>query len=308
MPDPRLETHAVTGAFSYTGKYIAKCLAREGVSVRALVRSFPGDTSHGYDCRPLQFSDRGRLVSDLEGVGVLYNTYWIRFERRTATFAHVVENIAVLASAAKEAGVGRIVHLSVSNPSIDSPFGYFRGKAAAERAIAESGVPSSIIRPTLVFGAEDILVNNIAWLIRHLHLFVVPGNGRYRVQPVLVSDVARLAADEGMASGNRTLDAAGPETFEFARFVELLRDGTGAQAGIVRAPLPLALALGKALSIPLRDELITREELEALMTGLLVSRAEPIATTAFTSWLDVHGTSLGSPYTSEIRRHWASGQ
>ena len=306
MPDPRPETHAVTGAFSYTGKYIAKRLVAEGLSVRALVRSFPGDTNHGYDCRPLQFSDRRRLVSDLEGISVLYNTYWIRFERGPATFTQAVENIAGLATAAKEAGVARIVHLSVSNPSIDSPFGYFRGKAAAEAAIAESGVPHSIIRPTLVFGEEDILVNNIAWLIRRLHLFVVPGDGRYRVQPVLVADVARMATAEGNASGNRTLDAAGPETFEFLRFVELLRDGTGVRAGIVRAPLPLALALGKTLSIPLRDELITREELEALMAELLVSRTEPTAPTAFTSWLEVHGTRLGSRYTSEIRRHWAS--
>jgi NADH dehydrogenase len=252
----------------------------------------------------LQFVDGGRLVADLEGANVLFNTYWIRFERDGATFAQAVKNTAMLAGAAKEAGVRRIVHLSVSNPSEDSPFGYFRGKAATERAIMEAGVAHSIIRPTLVYGDEDILVNNIAWLIRRLHAFMVPGDGTYRVQPVLVSDVAQVAVAEASGSGDRTLDAAGPEIFEFVRFVELLRGAIGARAAILRAPLPLALALGNALSIPLRDALITREELGALMDGLLVSGDAPTTSTAFTSWLRTNGSRLGSRYRSEVRRHW----
>ena len=204
------EVHAVTGAFSYTGSYIANRLRESNIEVRALVRRVPASPDHGYDCRPLQFADAGRLSGDLSGVTVLYNTYWIRFERGGMTFDEAVRNTAILARAAKQAGVKRIVHLSVSNPSPTSPFAYFRGKAAAEEAVVASGVPCSIIRPTLVFGDEDILINNIAWILRRLHVFVMPGQGDYRVQPVFVKDVAALAVDEAKSTGNITLDAAGP--------------------------------------------------------------------------------------------------
>ena len=305
MQDSPGQIHAVTGAFSYTGKYIARQLAADGIGVRALVRRFPGDSAHGYDCRALQFGDRDRLAADLDQVDVLYNTYWIRFERGPDTFARAVTNTAILAGAARDAGVRRIVHISVSNPSNDSPFGYFRGKAAAETAVEESGVGHSIIRPTLVFGREDILVNNIAWLLRRFHAFAVPGDGAYQVQPVYVEDVAGLAMAESRINANRTIDAAGPEIFRFDRFVELLGDAVGARAVTVHAPLSVALVAGRALSVALRDDLITREELGALMAGLLVSHAPPTAATAFGDWLRGAGAQLGSTYTSELRRHWA---
>src|ERR1039458_9112497 len=111
------EVHAVTGAFSYTGTYIASRLREIDIDVRALVRRVPANSDHGFDCRPLQFADAGRLADDLSGVTVLYNTYWIRFERGGMTFGEAVSNTAILAKAANQAGVKRIVHLSVSNPS-----------------------------------------------------------------------------------------------------------------------------------------------------------------------------------------------
>lgn len=176
------EIHAVTGPFSYTGKYIARRLRQKGIAVRGLARNIPSEPED-IDCRKLQFSDPYRLAADLHGTKVLYNIYWIRFARGGSSFDGAVRNTSVLSVAAKNAGVQRIVHISVSNPSRESPFAYFRGKTAAEEAI-RCGVPVSIIRPTLTFGREDILVNNISWLLRRFHLFPLPGDGNYRVQPV----------------------------------------------------------------------------------------------------------------------------
>jgi len=257
------------------------------------------------DCRSLQFQDHNQLTRDLEGVDVLYNTYWIRFERGASTFAGAVRNTQVLAEAARAAGVRRIVHISVSNPSADSPFAYFRGKAAAEEAIRSAGIPCSVLRPTLVFGREDVLINNMAWLMRKMPLFPIFGDGLFRVQPVFVDDVAALAVAEGVQSGDRTLDAAGPVVQSFADFLRFLRASIGSHAPLLRLPPRLALAMSWPVSVLLRDVLITREEMGALMADLLVSRTGPTTTTSLEAWLEADKPDLGGRYTSELRRHWS---
>jgi uncharacterized protein YbjT (DUF2867 family) len=300
------DLHGVTGPFSYTGSYIARRLESKGIPTRGFLRDLTTrPVSTAVDCRSLQFQDHDQLTRDLEGVDVLYNTYWIRFERGASTFAGAVRNTQVLAEAARAAGVRRIVHISVSNPGADSPFAYFRGKAAAEEAIRSAGIPCSVIRPTLVFGREDVLINNMAWLMRRMPLFPIFGDGLFRVQPVFVDDVAALAVAEGVQSGDRTLDAAGPVIQSFADFLRFLRASIGSHAPLLRLPPGLALAMSWPVSVLLRDVLITREEMGALMADLLVSRTGPTTTTSLEAWLEADKPDLGGRYTSELRRHWS---
>jgi uncharacterized protein YbjT (DUF2867 family) len=298
--------HAVTGPFSYTGRYIARRLDSEGIPTRGFVRDLTDKpASTAVDCRSLQFADRDQLTRDLEGVDVLYNTYWIRFERGTSTFAGAVDNTRALAEAAHAAGVRRIVHISVSNPSADSPFAYFRGKAATEDAIRAVGIPCSVVRPTLVFGREDVLINNLAWLMRRMPLFPIFGDGRYRVQPVFVDDVAALAVTEGEQTGDRTVDAAGPVVQSFADFLRFLRASIGSRVPLLSVHPGLALAMSRPVSALLRDVLITKEELGALMADLLVSRGTATTPTSLEAWLKADKPDLGGRYTSELRRHWS---
>ena len=192
------QTDLVTGAFSYSGSHIAQRLLHTGRQVRTL-------TAHGDRVHPLQrhvetlayrFDDPAALVKSLEGVSTLYNTYWVRFDRGQTTFANAIENSRMLFFAAKRAGVERIVHVSITNPSIDSPLPYFRGKALVESALAQTGTRYSIVRPTWLFGGQrDVLVNNIAWILRRVPVFAMPGNGGYPVQPVHVDDLARICID-----------------------------------------------------------------------------------------------------------------
>src|ERR671932_990012 len=184
------ELDVVTGAFSYTGGFIARRLLDDGVRVRTLTRrDDPASPLHGeVETAPLQFADCAALVESLRGASRLYNTYWVRFERGGTTFDRAVRNTLALFEAAAEAGVERIVHVSVTNPSEDSPLPYFRGKARLERELRSVGVSHAIVRPTLVFGAGDVLVSNIAWILRRFPVFVVPGDGSGRVQPLSVDD------------------------------------------------------------------------------------------------------------------------
>jgi NADH dehydrogenase len=291
----------VTGAFSYTGSFIARRLLDEGVRVRTLTRrADPSSPLHGkVETAPLQFADRAVLVESLRGARCLYNTYWVRFERGGTTFDRAVRNSALLFAAAAEAGVERIVHISVSNPSEDSPLPYFRGKAQVERAFAAAGPACAIVRPTLVFGPRDILVNNIAWILRRFPVFVVPGDGSGRVQPVSAEDVAEIAVT---ATG--TVDAAGPEECSFGELVRLVGSAIGCRRPLVHAPPRLALALGAVVGAVRRDVVLTRDELVGLQSSLLVSHEPPRGHDSFREWLELNGATLGLSYVSELARNF----
>ncbi len=297
---------AVTGAFSYTGKYIAARLLSEGHEVSTL-------TGHAHRQDPfagkvpafaLDFADEGALANSLAGASVLLNTYWIRFDRGSNTQAQAVENTRRLVLAARAAGVRRLVHISITNPSLASPLPYFRGKAAIEQIIRESGLSFAILRPTVLFGDEDVLINNIAFLLRRFPVFGIPGNGAYRLQPVYVDDVAALAAEAVREKESYTVDAVGPDTLTFQELVELIGEKVGARRPIIHLPPWLALAAAKILGSALGDVLLTGDEIAGLMGNLLVSRDPPRCRTHLSDWLETNRERVGMRYASELGRHY----
>ncbi len=296
----------VTGAFSYTGRAIAIRLLERGHRVRTLTRhaDSTGELAERVDAVPFSFDDPAALADNLRGASTLYNTYWIRFEHGVSTFARAVENTRTLIRAARAAGVERFVHVSVSNPSLDSPLPYFRGKALVEVELAESGISHAIVRPTLVFGPGDILVNNIAWLLRRLPLFLVPGTGEYRVQPVSLDDTAEIILEAARGPGNVTVDAAGPETLTFSEVVRLLASATGSHARLVHARPGAVLGLIQVLGHLRRDVVVTRAELAGLTASLLVSRDPPRGRASFREWVHREADTLGRSYVSELRRNY----
>ncbi len=298
--------NVVTGSFGYTGKYITRRLLAMGQQVKTLTghphrpNPFGQRVSHA----PFSFDDPDRLIASLRGATTLFNTYWIRFPYGQLTFDHAIQNTKTLISAARQAGLHRIVHLSVSNPSEQSRLPYFRGKVLIERAIMESGLSYAIIRPTVIFGPEDILINNIAWLLRRLPVFALPGGGNYRLQPVFVEDLAEMAV--GLAQQNRNLvvDAVGPEILSFAQCVRLIAAAINSRAAIIHVS-PYLMHLFSLLIGPLLgDVLLTRNEIAGLMANLLISHGPVTAPTRFSDWLKHHAHSLGRRYACELDRHY----
>ena len=297
----------VTGAFGYTGKYIAQRLLDQGETVRSLTRnpaSFSpfGDRVARY---PLDFENFGQLVDSMQGADTLYNTFWIRFARGTVDHDLAVHNTRNLVDAAEKAGVGRIVHISITGASAESPLPYFRGKGLVEDYIRQSGLSYSIIRPTVIFGVEDILINNIAWFLRRFPVFPIAGRGGYPLQPVFVDDVARLAVEAASGDGNATLDAVGPETYTFRELVYQVRSTTGGRARVVSLPASLVYSSAVLMGLAVRDVVLTREEIDGLMSGHLVSRDPPTAPTRLSDWLRDHREILGCRYASELARHYS---
>ena len=300
------ELHVVTGAFGYSGKYIATRLLAAGVRVRTLTNSRQRANPFGgqVEAHPFNFDNPAALVESLRGAIVLYNTYWIRFNTTLPGFQHsvAVENTLKLFEAARQAGVQRVVHTSITNPSEDSPLEYFRGKAILERALTKSGLSYAILRPTVLFGQEDILINNIAWTLRRLPVFGVFGDGQYRLQPMYVDDFAALAVEQSRDRSKRVIDAIGPETFTYRRLVEEIGRIIGVHRPIVSTLPAIGYAVGAALGKIVGDVMITRDEIEGLMADLLYTSSPPAGPTKLTDWARQHAETLGRRYASELAR------
>ncbi len=296
----------VTGAFSYTGSAIAGHLLDNGRRVRTLTGhpDRPSPLAGRVDVAPYAFDDPDALTRSLEGATTVYNTYWVRFDRGDVSFDRAVENSKTLFRAALEAGVRRLVHLSVTKPSLDSRFPYFRGKALVEQALAESGLSHAVVRPTSVFGSGDILMNNIAWLLRRLPVFAIAGDGRYRVRPVYAGDVAKICVEAARASEDLTVDAVGPETMTFEEMVLKIRSATRSRSRIVHVPVPVARVAAGGIGLAVRDVLVTDHELGGLMGELACTDGPTTGETRFSDWIRTEGGALGLRYASEIDRHF----
>ncbi len=297
--------HVVTGAFGFTGAAIARRLLAAGRQVVTLTNH--PDARHQLaplvPALPLDFDQPDALAAALEGA-VLYNTWWIRFERGGLTFDRAVERSRALIAAAARAGVRRVVHLSITNPALDSPLPYFRGKAEVEQAVIESGLPYAILRPAVIFGERGILINNIAWFLRHLPVFGIPGDGEYRLQPIFVDDLAELAVEQGRRRRNVVLDAVGPERLTFNSLVALLRLAVSSRTVLVHVPPAVAYAATRALGRWLGDVVLTWDEVAGLLDNLLVSDRPPTGHTRLSVWVGENLRWLGREYQSEVKRHY----
>jgi uncharacterized protein YbjT (DUF2867 family) len=317
-----MQTDVVTGAFSYSGAAIARQLRAKGHHVRTLTGHpgrAPADTE--IDVRPLAFAAGpaapaqpadpahaahavDALARDLAGAHTLYCTYWVRFAHGDVTHQAAVRNSRMLFDAAARAGIERIVHVSITHADPASPYPYFRGKGEVEEHLKTINVPYAIVRPAILFGGNGVLINNIAWLLRRLPVFAIGGRGDYRIRPIHVDDLARLAVNLGGSHDNTTLDAVGPESVTFKDMVTAIRSATGSHAIIVPAPGWLIPPLSAALGVALRDVLLNAEEYRAMAAGLADSQGPATGQTVLTEWIAQHGRELGRTYANELSRHY----
>jgi NADH dehydrogenase len=297
---------AVTGAFSYSGKYITQRLLARGEEVITLTGhpNRPDPFDGKVKAFPLDFDEAG-MTESLRGADVLVNTYWVRFDKGENTQPRAVENTQKLVNAAVKAGVKRIVHISIANPSADSHLPYYWGKAANEKAVTESGLSYAILRPTvLVGGGQDVLINNIAFLLRRFPFFFIPGDGSYGIQPVHVEDLAELAVEAVYSKENYVIDAVGPDAYTFKELVQMVGESISVKRLTISVPPRVALFAAQFLSLFLKDVLLTPEEVDGLSSNLLVSKEPARGKTIFKEWLKENQNIIGAKYASELERHY----
>jgi len=301
-----VDTVIITGALSYTGKYATPLLLERGYQVRTL--TFHAERENPFGERlaifPYSFDEPERLEETLRGASTLINTYWVRFPRGEITYASAVRNSIALIDAARRAGVRRIVHVSIANPSLQSPLRYYRGKAEVERAVVDSGLSHTIVRPTVIFGPEDILINNMAWFVRRFPVFGIPGDGRYRVRPIYVEDMARLLVEAVDRETNEVVNAFGPETFTFEELVRGIAAKVGKSPRLVHVPSASAYAATSVMGWFVRDVILTWEEYKGLTGDLLAPGGPCTGETRLSAWLTENRERVGRAYASEAARHY----
>ena len=299
------DVHVVTGAFGYSGRWIAKELLNCGYKVRTLTNAIGRDDPFNgeLEVRPIIFTDHDSMVSNLSDADVLYNTYWVRYKDRKGGYSHdlAVSNTKKLIAAAEDAGIRRIVHFSVAHPDKAPDWTYFNGKMEVEKMIIDSRLSHAILRPTVFFGGKrDVLINNMAWLIRRFPVFGVFGLGSYLIQPVHIADVARVAVEKGALKDNVVLDVAGPEKFSYYEYAKLISQSLGVRRAIIPVPPIVAWVVGKVVGILVSDNVITRAEIRGLMDGLMASDEKPLGVIKFSEWIEENGTTLGLRYQNDM--------
>jgi uncharacterized protein YbjT (DUF2867 family) len=301
------EIVVITGAFSYTGRYATKLLLNRGYTVRTLTNHPRQANMFGGEVEvfPYSFEHPDQLSEAFRGASTLINTYWVRFPHGKTTFGIAVQNTRTLINAARNAGVRRLVHVSIANPSLESPLGYYQGKAQLEQAVKESGLSYAILRPTVIFGREDILINNIAWFVRHFPVFGIPGDGRYGVRPIYVEDMAELLVEAVETKDNSVFNAVGPETFAFEDLVKLIAAQLGKPLRTLPMPVLFAYLFTRLTGFALRDVVLTWEEYKGLMSNLLAPQGPAAGETRLSQWLSENREHIGRQYASEVARHYA---
>ncbi len=298
--------HLITGAFGYTGKYICKKLLEKGEEVMTISNSLNRQNPFQGKVKafPYHFDDEEQMVKAMTGASVLYNSYWVRFNHHDFQHNQAVKNTITLFKAAKKAGIQKIIHVSITNPSFDSDLEYFSGKAILEKNLLESGLDYVILRPAVIFGLEDILIQNIAWMIRKFPVFAVFGQGDYKLQPIFVEDLAQLAIDGGLYTKYRNcvINAIGPETYSYKELVLTIAKILKRQINLIHVSPKTGYILGKLFSMVKKDVTITREEIKGLMDNLLYVEAEPAGNTKLSVWLTENLNQIGSNYNSELAR------
>lgn len=294
----------VTGAYGYSGTYIRRRLESAGHTVRTLTNHPAPDADIAVF--PLDFDDADGLTEAFDGVTTFYNTYWSRYAPGGTSHVEAVANTAALLEAASRAGVSRVVHLSITNPDPASFYTYYRGKAAVEELVRSCGISHAIVRPSVLFGGDDILINNIAWLLRRFPVFAIPGNGRYRLRPVSVEDLADLCVRLGEERTDTVVDAVGPEAFAFEDLVRTVAEAIGAPFRPVHLPAAAVSVLLRGLSLLTRDVVLTRDEIDGLMAELVMVEGEPTCPTPLTAYLRENAGRVGMRYQSELARRKAS--
>ena len=303
---PSRSTHAVTGAFGFSGKYIAQRLLAKGHRVITITNSPHRQNPFGGRIKayPYHFDQPEKLAASLEGVEVLYNTYWVRFNYKDFSYAQAVANSRLLFEAARRAGVRRIVHVSITNADESSPLEYFSGKGKVERLLKESGLSHAILRPAVLFGPEGILINNIAWVLRRFPVFFIFGSGEYKLQPIYVDDLAALAVRQGEEREDTIIDAIGPETYTYREMVREIGRAIGRQRPLFSVPPKVGYLVAQVMGRLVHDVLVTREEIQGLLADYLHVQAPPAGTIRLSDWAREHADFLGTRYESELARRF----
>ena len=285
-------TVLVTGATGFLGRQVVRQLLDHNYQVRCLVRSpgreriFPPDSVDVYYG---DITDADALASACQGIEQVIHLVAIIREGRGNTFDSInrggVENMV---AAAKAGGsVKQFIQVSAVGAANDPSFPYLFSKWQGEQVVVNSGLPYTILRPSIIFGAGDEFLNSLASLVRLFPLVPVIASGRNRLQPIAVEDVAQCVV-RSVGRGdllNRAVDIGGPEQLRYNEIVGIVAGEMGKSRLRIHIPVwlmwPGAALMEKTMARPP----ITREMLRMIRVRNVAERGVVEETFGFTPQL-----------------------
>lgn len=296
-------SNCVTGAFSYSGKFIAKMLLEKNEKVITLTNSTDRDNFFNNEIQkfPLNFNNLESIEKALSNAHTLYNTYWVRFNTKTITHKDAFNNTIKLFDAAKKAGVQKIIHISILNPDKNSSADYYKYKALLEEYLFNLGVSYTILQPTIIFGEGDSLINNIAWTLRKFPILAIFDFGKAKLQPISVLDLASLAVNHNPIE-NEIINANGPETYTYLELLKLIKKNIGSKNIFIPTPHLLAFlgiwTTGKILG----DQILTYDEMKGLLANKLYSEKISLGKCKLSEYIQENASKLGISYINETKK------
>jgi uncharacterized protein YbjT (DUF2867 family) len=264
----------VTGGTGYVGRHVCRALIARGFVPRLLVR--PGSEGRV----PEDIRDKGRITTGdvtnresvenaAQGTAAIVHLVGIirEFPSRGITFDRLHEAATCNAlHAARRWGIGRFIHMSALGARVGANTGYFDSKGRAEDHVRRSGLSWTVFRPSVIFGPGDGFINELDGILRMAPLMPVPGDGKYRLQPVFVGDVAKGFADAILRpeTENVTFDVAGPERFSYDEILDMIAASRGGRARKLHIPTSIMRPVVRSLERIERFPLTT-DQLEMLL-------------------------------------------
>ena len=302
----------VFGGSGFLGRHLVKRLAEQGDRVRVAVR----DPEAALFLKPMgdvgqigivQANVRhdGSVAAAVAGADAVVYLPGVLFQSGSQTFAAVhADGPGRVAAAARDAGAGRLIHVSAIGADPDSPARYGQSKAAGEAAVRAAFPDATILRPSLVFGPEDGFINRFAALARLSPVLPLIDGGMTRFQPVYVGDVAQamVCALDDPATAGQLYELGGPQAFSFREILELILRAIGRKRLLVPVPQWLMMLEAAVLQL-LPNPPLTRDQVRMLARDNVVSEgARGLAD------LGVTPTTLESVLPQYITRYRKTGQ
>ncbi|MET0272790.1 MAG: complex I NDUFA9 subunit family protein [Phenylobacterium sp.] len=244
----------VFGGSGFIGSQAVRQLAKAGWRIRVAVRNpslahtmrLHGDVGQ-IDVVQANIRNESSIRRALKGATAAVNLVGVLYETGRQGFQAVqVMGAKNVAQAAKAEGVERLVQMSALGADADSPSKYARTKAEGEMAVRDAFPGAAVVRPSIVFGAEDQFFNKFAAMAQLSPALPLIGGGHTRFQPVFVGDVglaiARIVGEAG--TPGQTYELGGPAAFTFRELLELMLAETGQRRLLLPVPWPAANLLG----------------------------------------------------------------
>ncbi|HEX7006511.1 MAG TPA: complex I NDUFA9 subunit family protein [Alphaproteobacteria bacterium] len=270
----------IFGGSGFIGRYIVRRLAAEGTVVRVAVRRpnealFLKPMGNVGQIVPVaaDVRDAATVQAAVRGADQVVNVVSLYVERGRATFEAVHETGAeIVARAAAEAGVGRLVHFSGIGADPNSISRYARVRARGEQVVRAAFPSATIMRPSVVFGPEDALFNRLAAIAQLSPVMPLFGGGKTRLQPVYVGDVAQAVhrALHDPAAPGRVYELGGPRVYTLRELHELLLAEIQRRRLLVPVPFVIAEIIAMFLGL-LPNPPLTREQVKLLRTDNVVT-------------------------------------